>query len=59
MKGADDGSLRRVEHPRLVAVAILGAVTTVGVNAISTGRGRKLDEVAGDLVGFVLEGVSA
>src|SRR6478752_8540256 len=59
-EGAEDGSLRRVEHPRLVAVAILGAVTTVGVNAISTGRRRRrqLDEVAGDLVGFVLEGVS-
>ena len=58
-EGAEDGSLRRVEHPRLVAVAILGAVTTVGVNAISTGRSRKLDDVADDLVGFVLEGVSA
>ena len=57
--GAEDGSLRRVEHPRLVAVAILGAVTTVGVNAISAGRSRKLDDVADDLVGFVLEGVSA
>jgi AcrR family transcriptional regulator len=59
-EGAEDGSLRRVEHPRLVAVAILGAVTTVGVNAISTGRRRRrqLDEVAGDVVGFVLEGVS-
>jgi len=58
-EGAEDGSLRRVEHPRLVAVAILGAVTTVGVNAISTGRSRKLDDVADDLVGFVLQGVAA
>jgi AcrR family transcriptional regulator len=57
-QGAADGSLRQVEHPRLIAVAILGAVTTVGINAISLGHARSLEEIADDVIGFVLEGVS-
>jgi TetR/AcrR family transcriptional regulator len=57
--GARDGSLRPVEHPRLVAVAILGAVTTVGINAVTPGPGRPIDEIAGDVIGFVLRGVGA
>jgi TetR/AcrR family transcriptional regulator len=58
--GAADGSLRPVEHPRLVAVAILGAVTTVGINAITPGRGRRpIEEIADDVIGFVLRGVGA
>jgi AcrR family transcriptional regulator len=56
--GAADGSLRTVEHPRLVAIAILGAVTTVGINALTLGPGRPLDEIADDVVGFVLGGVA-
>ena len=56
--GAKDGSLRKVEHPRLAAVAILGAVTTVAINAIAPGATRRLDEVADDLVDVVLRGVS-
>jgi len=58
-EGARDGSLRAVEHPRLVAVAILGAVTTVGINAITLGPPRPLDSIADDVIGFVLHGVSA
>ncbi len=57
--GAADGSLRAVEHPRLVAVAILGAVTTVGINALTLGPRRSVDEVADEVVGFVLGGVSS
>lgn len=58
LAGEKDGSLRAVAHPRLVAVAILGAVTTVGINAITPGATRPVDEVTDDLVEFVLEGIS-
>ena len=57
-QGAEDGSLRPIEHPRLIAVAILGAVTTVGINAISLGRSRSLQDIADDVIRFVLRGVS-
>jgi TetR/AcrR family transcriptional regulator len=58
-QGAEDGSLRPVAHPRLIAVAILGTVTTVGINAISLGPNRSLEDIADDLIGFVLHGVAA
>jgi AcrR family transcriptional regulator len=56
-EGAADGSLRAVEHPRLVSVAILGAVTTVGINALTGSPSRSVDEVADVVIGFVLDGV--
>ena len=58
-EGAEDGSLRRVQHPRIVAVAILGAVTTVGINAVATVRTRPIEEIADDLIDFVLAGVGS
>jgi AcrR family transcriptional regulator len=58
-EGAADGSLRAVTHPRLVAVAILGAVTTVGINALALGPKRPLGEVADEVIGFVLQGVGS
>lgn len=57
--GAEDGSLRRVEHPGVMAVAILGVVTTVGINTISLDPTRSVDEIADDVIGFVLRGVGA
>lgn len=57
--GAEDGSLRRVEHPGVMAVAILGVVTTVGINTISLDPTRSVDETADDVIGFVLRGVQA
>jgi AcrR family transcriptional regulator len=60
-EGAADGSLRAVEHPRLVAIAILGAVTTVGINAITVGprrSRRSLDEIADVVLDLVLNGVA-
>ena len=57
--GADDGSLRPVQHPRLVATALLGAVSTVGINALTLDRRRSADDVAGEIVGLVLHGVAA
>jgi AcrR family transcriptional regulator len=58
-EGTADGSLRAVAHPGLVAVAILGAVTTVGINALSLGPGRPVEEVADEVISFVLDGVRA
>lgn len=57
-EGAHDGSLREVAHPRLVATAILGAVTTTGLNALTTDAKRSIAQVADDLTGFVLRGVA-
>lgn len=58
-EGSRDGSLRGVEHPRLTAVAILGAVTTVGINALTFVPARSVDEVADSVIEFVLDGVGA
>jgi TetR/AcrR family transcriptional regulator len=58
-EGASDGSLRAVAHPRTIAVAILGTVTTVGINTISLGTSRPLEEIADDVMDFVLRGVAA
>ena len=58
-EGSADGSLRPVAHPRLVAVAILGTVTTVGINTIGLGGSRPLEEIADDVMSFVLHGVAA
>lgn len=58
-EGAIDGSLRPVERPGLVATAILGAVTTVGINALTLGSTRSAKHVADDVVRFVLWGVAA
>ena len=58
--GAADGSLRAVERPRLAAIAILGAVTTVGINAITPGpAARPVEEIADDVIDVVLRGVAA
>jgi AcrR family transcriptional regulator len=57
--GAKDRSLRTVKHPLLVAVAILGAVTTVGINAVTLGPTRPLEDIADDVISFVFHGVSA
>jgi hypothetical protein len=59
VEGAADGSLRKVEHPRLVATALLGAVTTTGINALTIPPRRHGRRVARALVDFVLHGVAA
>jgi TetR/AcrR family transcriptional regulator len=57
--GARDNSLRPVEHPRLVAVALLGAVTTVGLNAMTPDHPGSVVELAGVLSDLVLVGLTA
>jgi AcrR family transcriptional regulator len=57
--GVADGSLRPVAHPQVVAIAILGSVTTVGMSALTVGRRRSLEAIADDVIGFVLHGVAA
>jgi AcrR family transcriptional regulator len=56
-EGAADGSLRAVARPRLVAIAVLGAVTTVGINALTLGPSRSAEEIADDVIDVVLHGV--
>lgn len=56
-EGRSDGSLRPVDHPRLTATAILGAVTTVGIKAVTLGPARQVDHTAEELVRFIMEGV--
>lgn len=55
--GAEDGSLRSVTHPRTVATAILGAVSTVGVNTLTIGKPHTVDRVVDDLLDFVMTGL--
>lgn len=56
--GAKDHSIRPVKHPRIVATAILGAITTVGMNGLTMGSPRRVGPLADDLVDFVLHGVA-
>jgi AcrR family transcriptional regulator len=57
VEGAADGSLQPVDHPWVVAGAILGAITTTGMNSITAGSRRRSKQVTDDLVGFILKGV--
>lgn len=58
-EGAVDGSLRSVRHPGIVATAILGTITNVGINAIASHPGRSADDITDDIVTFLLEGIGA
>jgi len=57
-EGEKDGSLRAVAHPRLTAVGILGAVTTIGINTISLGTARSVEAIAGDTIDLLLGGLA-
>lgn len=59
VEGARDGSLRRLGDPWLVATAILGSITTTGINFLTVSPKRKSSKVAEDLIGFVLTGAGA
>ena len=59
VEGASDSSLRAIDHPRLAALAILGAVTTTGINALTIQPGHRAEDVATELVRLVLSGVAA
>jgi TetR/AcrR family transcriptional regulator len=57
--GARDGSLRPVEHPRLAAVAILGAVVTIGVNTLGSDPGRPVEGPLQTVTALLLDGLRA
>ncbi|HWE65743.1 MAG TPA: TetR/AcrR family transcriptional regulator [Acidimicrobiales bacterium] len=58
-EGGRDGSLAPIDHPRLVAVALLGAVTTTGLNGISPERPDPVGELADLLSHVFLDGLVA
>lgn len=58
-EGAKDGSLRPVQHPRLTATAILGTITTVGINALTLGTPRPTRHVLDELLSYIMHGVGA
>jgi AcrR family transcriptional regulator len=55
--GAEDGSLRRVPHPRMAAVALLGAVTTVGMSGLAPEHPMPVASLAHDLCDLILTGL--
>lgn len=60
LEGAADGSLRPVEHPRLTATTVLGAITTVGIAALTTEPRRHTAETVAEVVETVaLDGLRA
>jgi TetR/AcrR family transcriptional regulator len=59
VEGSADGSLGPVAHPWLVATAILGTITTTGINALAAAQPRKMSEITDDVVRFILHGVAA
>jgi TetR/AcrR family transcriptional regulator len=57
-EGVADGSLRPVEHPRLTATTLLGAITTAGINALTMDGARlPVDAVAEVVAGVLLDGL--
>jgi len=59
LAGAKAGSLRPVTHRRTAATAILGAVSTVGVNNLTAGRPRLGDRLVEDLVDVSMGGLES
>ena len=57
--GANDGSLRALPHPRMVAVALLGAVTTTGLNGMTPEHPGSVVDLAEVLSHLVLEGLDS
>jgi AcrR family transcriptional regulator len=55
--GKQDGSLRSVSDPRMNAIALLGAVTTVGINATLPEYPGTVDNTATVLSDLILEGL--
>jgi TetR/AcrR family transcriptional regulator len=58
-EGVHDGSLRGVPHPRLTATAILGTVTTLAMNALTTEPRRDVTEVTNVISALVFDGLRA
>jgi len=57
-EGARDGSLRKVEHPHLTALALLGAITTSGVNAVSPSSSPSIATITDVVTSLVMDGLA-
>lgn len=58
-EGAADGTFRRLDHPKLTAVAILGAITTTAVNVFALDSDPLLEELSDVIATLVLGGIEA
>jgi AcrR family transcriptional regulator len=58
-EGASDGSLRRVDDPRLAAVAVLGATSTAAIHVLAIEPTGSLKSVSKVIVPFVLHGFAS
>jgi TetR/AcrR family transcriptional regulator len=58
-EGRRDGSLRPTRHPSLLASAILGAVSTIGITGLTTKNPLAYPTVAAEMVSFVIDGIRA
>lgn len=56
-QGVADGTLRTTGSTRLTAYAILGAITTTGVNALTLEPRSSVSAVAAEVTSLVLEGI--
>jgi TetR/AcrR family transcriptional regulator len=57
LEGINEGCFRVVSDPRLVAVAILGAISTTAIHVIALEPDGGLDELVDVISGVVLDGI--
>lgn len=58
-EGDADGTFRALSHPKLTAVAILGAITTTAVNVFALESDPPLDQLSDVIATLVLGGIEA
>jgi TetR/AcrR family transcriptional regulator len=56
-EGVDEGCFRHVPHPRLTAVAILGAISTTAIHVIALEVDDSLDDLVDVISDLVLDGI--
>ncbi len=57
--GAADGSLRRLDDPRLTAVAILGAISTTAIHVTALDIGPPVEDLEAIITPLVMQGLLA
>lgn len=57
-EGVSDGSLRRTEDPQTTSTVIFGAVSMIGLHDMQAGRPLDAGRLAGQVIGFVIDGLA-